>query len=223
MEKKIQFNDDFVSSLQEMTQLAEDLQSQLILKPKDISLSGLTPYLEDTSYGLDRIRRQISLEDKLNQITPEQIEEIATAAEKLMEGQHSRTRFHCSEAFVISVGSYLFGEVSDQIRRMVTGFAGGVGGSHEEMCGALVGGILLIGGIYGRARPTEDDQPAYQLSVHYREQFIEKLGGAKCHEFRNSGYGSDGHTTCGQLVARAVKVWFAAMAERNQAFVIKED
>jgi len=223
MEKQFRINDKLESSLREIIQQADDLQSQLLYKPADVSLGGLNSLLADAQYALDRARRQIILEERINQITQEQIEEIAGNAERMMEGPHSRTRFHCSEAFVISVGSYLFGEVPDQIRRMVTGLAGGVGGSHEEMCGALVGGILLIGGIYGRARPTEDDQPAYQLSVHYREKFIERLGGAKCHQFRDNGYGSDGHTSCGQLVSRAVKVFFAAMAERSKVLVLEDE
>lgn len=213
--------------LSDIDQVIEDLHTQIMFDPEQktdmVALKVLTNAFSETSYNLDRIRNLIIWEEKINQITPEQIEEIARRANKIMEGEHSRCRFHCSEAFVISVGTFLFGEVNDQCKRMLTGFAGGVGGTHEEMCGALVGGILIIGALYGRARPTEDDQPAYQLSVYYREKFIERMGGARCHEFRDNGYGSDGHTTCGQLVSRAVKVFFDVLKERHQALKIIED
>lgn len=213
--------------LTDINQQIEKLQTQLLFDPErktDLAaLKGLTDSFSETSYNLDRFQNLIIWEEKIDQITPEQIEEIARRADKIMEGSYSRCRFHCSESFVIAVGSFLFGEVNDQCRRMVTGLAGGVGGTHEEMCGALVGGILIIGALYGRARPTDDDQPAYQLSVYYREQFIERMGGAKCHEFRDNGYGSDGHTTCGQLVSRAVKVFFDVLKDRHQVLKIIEE
>ena len=213
--------------LSDINQTVEDIQTQLMFDSEQNTdravLKDLTGSLLETSYNLDRLRDLIIWEEKIDQITPEQIEEIASRADKIMEGSHSRCRFHCSESFVISVGTFLFGEVNDQCRRMMTGLAGGVGGSHEEMCGALVGGILIIGALYGRARPTDDDQPAYQLSVYYREQFIERMGGARCHEFRDNGYGSDGHTSCGQLVSRAVKVFFDVLKERHQVLKIIED
>jgi C_GCAxxG_C_C family probable redox protein len=225
MEKKDSQNIAVI--LSDINDQIEELQTQLLFAPERKAvlahLMDLTNMFSETSYNLDRLRNLTLMEEKIDQITPTQIEEIANRAEKIMEGSYSRCRFHCSESFVIAVGSFLFGEVNDQCRRMVTGLAGGVGGTHEEMCGALVGGILIIGALYGRARPTDDDQPAYQLSVYYREQFIEKMGGAKCHEFRDNGYGSDGHTTCGQLVSRAVKVFFEVLKDRHQVLEIIED
>jgi C_GCAxxG_C_C family probable redox protein len=161
----------------------------------------------------------VTLEHKLNLLSDEKIQKMSRMAEAMMEGEHSRERFHCSEAFLISVGTYLFEGVEDGLRRLTTGLAGGVGGTHEEMCGALVGGILIIGAMYGRARPTEDDQPAYRLSVHYRNKFIEQMGGAKCHQLREMGYGSGGHTPCGVLVGRAIPIFFEAVRERKQLFV----
>lgn len=225
MEKKDSQN--IAVMLSEINDQIEELQTQLLFASERKAvlayLMDLTNMFSETIYNLDRLRNLTLLEEKIDQITPTQIEEIANRAEKIMEGSYSRCRFHCSESFVIAVGSFLFGEVNDQCRRMVTGLAGGVGGTHEEMCGALVGGILIIGALYGRARPTDDDQPAYQLSVYYREQFIEKMGGAKCHEFRDNGYGSDGHTTCGQLVSRAVKVFFEVLKDRHQVLEMIED
>ncbi len=55
---------------------------------------------------------------------------------------------------------------------MATGLAGGVGGTHQELCGALSAGVLLIGALYGRLTPDEDDGPCYDLASRYRERFI---------------------------------------------------
>ncbi|MEJ2447638.1 MAG: hypothetical protein P8Y37_06820 [Anaerolineales bacterium] len=45
--------------------------------------------------------------------------------------------YGCAESFVSAVGEYLWGEVDDPIRRISTGFSGGVGGTHEELCGGV--------------------------------------------------------------------------------------
>ena len=53
---------------------------------------------------------------------------------------------------MLAVGEHWLGQVDDRVRRMVTGLGGGVGGTQQEMCGALSGGVLLIGALYGRTR-----------------------------------------------------------------------
>ena len=50
----------------------------------------------------------------------------------------------------------------DCIPRIGTGLAGGIG-LHGEVCGALVGGVLMIGLLYGADAP--DDDIKYALSA----------------------------------------------------------
>jgi len=68
---------------------------------------------------------------------------------------------------MLAVGEYLLGYVDDWVQRMTTGLAGGVGGSHQEMCGALSGGVLLIGAMHGRTRSDEDDSQCRKLAVEF--------------------------------------------------------
>ena len=47
---------------------------------------------------------------------------------------------------MLAVGGHVLGDLEPQCVRMATGFGGGVGGTHQEMCGALSGGVLAEAG-----------------------------------------------------------------------------
>jgi len=113
---------------------------------------------------------------------------------------------------VLAVGEHLWGQVDERILRMTSGLGGGVGGSQEELCGALSGGTLIIGGLYGRTGPDEDDSECNRLVCVYRERFLEAFGTSRCRELRESGYGSDGQWPCSTAVERAVRILLAAVA-----------
>lgn len=145
-------------------------------------------------------------------ITDEDIDCIASRAEALMP-EEPGSHYHCAEAFTIAVGEHFFGDVENRIRRMTTGFSGGVGGSHAEMCGALFGGILIIGALYGRAMPYEPDEICYKKSVQYREEFIKAFGGSSCQAIKDTGYGSQGIYPCGVFVRKAVELFFKTLLD----------
>jgi C_GCAxxG_C_C family probable redox protein len=116
---------------------------------------------------------------------------------------------------VLAVGEHLWGHVDDGIMRMTSGLAGGVGCSHQELCGALSGGVLIIGALYGRVRPDEDDNACQELAATYRERFLQELGATRCADLRASGYGSDGQWPCSALVERAVPIFLQVLREAN--------
>ncbi len=99
--------------------------------------------------------------------------------------------------------------------RLATGLGGGVGGTREELCGGLSGGLLVIGARYGRADPGASDQPAYRLSARYREKFIEEFGMTRCQDLRDSGFGSKGHWPCSALIERAARVLLDVLEEES--------
>jgi C_GCAxxG_C_C family probable redox protein len=59
----------------------------------------------------------------------------------------------------------------DGIPRIATGLAGGVG-SHGEVCGALTGGVLVIGLLHGNDIP--DDEVKYACYAK-ASQFVERF------------------------------------------------
>ena len=107
---------------------------------------------------------------------------------------------------MLAVGEHLLGPVDERLCRMMTAIAGGLGGSHEELCGALNAGALLVGALYGRARPDEADEPCYGLASGFRTRFAEEFGATRCADLRASGYGSDGTIPCAVLVRRTAAI-----------------
>ena len=112
-----------------------------------------------------------------------------------------------------AVGEYLWGQVDNQMQRATSGLSGGVGGTHEEMCGALSGGVLIIGALHGRVLPDEDDGYCWELSARYREQFAQAIGTTRCADLRENGYGSNGEWPCSVLVERATRVLLEILRE----------
>jgi hypothetical protein len=81
------------------------------------------------------------------------------------------------------------------------------------MCGALSGGILVIGGLYGRERSDQDDQLAQGLATRYRSRFLAEFGYTQCEKVREMFRGPDGSGSCAPLVERSVRVLLQVLAE----------
>jgi C_GCAxxG_C_C family probable redox protein len=114
---------------------------------------------------------------------------------------------------VLAVGEHLWGSVDDRILRMSSCLAGGLGCGYQELCGALSGGSLLIGGLYGRTAPDQEDEECNLRVCRYRELFHERFGTTQCQAIRDSGYGSDGPYSCSSLVEQAVQLLLEVLDE----------
>jgi C_GCAxxG_C_C family probable redox protein len=88
---------------------------------------------------------------------------------------------------LLAVGEHESGHVDEQALRMSNAFAGGVAGSHQEMCGALSAGIMLIGLRYGRVSVSEDDKASLRAAAEIRKRFIERFGATRCDDVRIPG------------------------------------
>lgn len=108
---------------------------------------------------------------------------------------------------MLAVGEHLWGRVDEGLLRASSGLAGGLGCSHLELCGALIGGALIVGAMYGRTTPDEDDAECNRLICSYQEQFVRTFGTSRCFDLRASGYGSDGQWPCATLVEQAVRLF----------------
>lgn len=104
------------------------------------------------------------------------------------------------------------GYVDYWVQRMACGLAGGVGCSQHEMCGALSGGVLLIGAVQGRTQPNEDDSQCQKLAAEYRERFAQEWGTTLCSDLRANGYGSGETQPCSALVERAASILLQVLA-----------
>ena len=85
---------------------------------------------------------------------------------------------------MLAVGEQLLGTEVRDVVRYVTPFAGGVGCHGKELCGALSGGIAVIGGLFGRRTSDEDDALVHDLACRFRERFVDELGVTRCQQVR---------------------------------------
>jgi len=124
-----------------------------------------------------------------------------------------REGYHCSEAVVLAVGPHLVRDWCPICARFSTGFAGGVGGSGHELCGAMAGGVMIIGALLGRVS-LQDDAPAQSLTRTFRERFREAFGETECRWLReNAVHSEDGLGSCAVLVERTTMILLDVLAE----------
>ena len=113
---------------------------------------------------------------------------------------------------VLAVGEQVLDRLHPQSVRMATGLGGGLGGTHQEMCGALSGGVLVIGGLLGRQNLEQDDEPAYSQAARFRERFLADLGDTQCAPLRERVQAPDGPESCDEIVERAATILLDLLA-----------
>ena len=114
--------------------------------------------------------------------------------------------YHCSEGILLAVGPHYLGEVDPLALRMTTPFAGGIAGTHEELCGALAGGVMLIGALYGRTDAHTNDDFCMDLVKDFRAAFRKEFGYTCCQDLKDNWVGKPGQENCALLVEKAAGI-----------------
>lgn len=94
-------------------------------------------------------------------------------------------RFHCSQA-IAAVGQEKLGRGNDDVIRAMGAFGGGLGG-NGEVCGALAGGLAVLGLRYSRAASDEKENPkmwaeAEELVRRFRDEIVNQSGTIYCRD-----------------------------------------
>lgn len=90
------------------------------------------------------------------------------------ENYYRNGDFYCSEAIVKTIKDEFDLPVSDEILKVASGFPVGMGGSGCS-CGAVVGGIMVIGMFFGRTQPKDDKvNKAMALSKELHDIFRDR-------------------------------------------------
>lgn len=94
-------------------------------------------------------------------------------------------RFHCSQA-IAAVGQEKLGKGNDDVVRAMGAFGGGLGG-NGEVCGALAGGLAVLGLRYSRANLDEKENPkmwadAEELVRRFRDEIVQLNGSILCRD-----------------------------------------
>ena len=87
------------------------------------------------------------------------------------ESYYRNGDFYCSEAIVKSIKDGFGLELPDSVIAMASGFPVGMGGSGCT-CGAVAGGIMAIGMVFGRQEPKDSKvTKAMQLAKELHDGF----------------------------------------------------
>jgi C_GCAxxG_C_C family probable redox protein len=119
---------------------------------------------------------------------------------------------------VLAVGGHLLGETVSRAVRWATPFAGGLGGTRQEICGALSGAAMVIGALYGRDGPEGDRQQVNALTSRFRERSLVELGATRCQDLYNQIHaqapGAPG--SCAVLTESAARLVLELLAEEQE-------
>lgn len=126
---------------------------------------------------------------------------------------YAESGLHCAESVASTITQLLCPDQTAIACRMATGFGGGLAGSRNEACGALTGGVLVIGLLCGRTTPEQSRETAYQLSAIYRERFMARFKGTICQTIRDGFSTSDTRTACRSLTAEAAGMLYDVLLE----------
>jgi C_GCAxxG_C_C family probable redox protein len=130
----------------------------------------------------------------------EKSDHITREVQRLMDSGHN-----CAETIILTVGKAAIDDHDPSMCRLATGFGGGFGSTHQEICGALSGGALVIGSLHGRTNPKADKHQCYTLMADFRQRFIERFGSTCCADLVN------GPISCTQIVQEAALMLLAAL------------
>jgi len=84
----------------------------------------------------------------------------------------------CAESVLAAVAEYA--DISSPlIPKIATGFCSGLSRTNK-MCGALTGGILALGMLYGRNMSSEAVEPTYEKVQEFLNQFEKQNGSLMC-------------------------------------------
>lgn len=86
---------------------------------------------------------------------------------------------------MLAVGEHYLKPLPEVLLRVSNPFGGGVAGCRQELCGALSGGILILGALWGRTSSTENDERLKALIGHLREEFLARYGSTTCQPIRD--------------------------------------
>lgn len=142
--------------------------------------------------------------------------------------QYHQDGFNCAQS-VVGAFQDLLGMDEKQAMAMAGGFGGGVGGSHAELCGAVSGGVLVLGLLtpHTDSADKEGKRRIYAVAKEFRSRFEAVFGLTRCGELlkarpgvteRNSAswlaWGVTAH--CDNMIVTAVELVEQMLAEERE-------
>lgn len=98
----------------------------------------------------------------------------------------------CAQTAVAAIFEAL-GIWNNDVFKAASGLADGLGLTGDGTCGALIGGSMVIGYLFGRERENFKDiykpMKSYALVKELHDKYIDKYGSCRCHDVQEKGMG----------------------------------
>lgn len=121
--------------------------------------------------------------------------------------EYFKSGYSCSESVFKAITEKYAKNVDSTLSRLTTGLRGGMGSSHEEACGALTGGIVALGYLYGRTNPDDEAKILKEMVIEYMKRFKKEFGTTNCGILLDRfGEQGDDHSKCQELTAKAAGI-----------------
>lgn len=140
--------------------------------------------------------------------------------------QYHKAGYNCAQAVALA-----FEDLLDVPQPVIAaaggGFGGGVGGSHAELCGAVSGGVLVLGWLtpHTDGADAEGKKRTYAAVKEFRRRFEEVFGLTRCGDLlaahpqpdeKNPAALRLGITAhCDNMIVTAVEILEKMLAERS--------
>jgi C_GCAxxG_C_C family probable redox protein len=106
-------------------------------------------------------------------------ESMLREAERIHDGYVAG--LNCAERVFLAVHAFIDTDVPARAVAMLSGLGGGVGGTRDDICGAVTGGVAALGLIHGRPSPPEGDRErAYVVARDFVSRFRTAFGVTGC-------------------------------------------
>lgn len=127
--------------------------------------------------------------------------------------QYANDKLNCAERTFLAIHGIVTTDIPHHSVSMLTGFGGGIGGSHQSICGAVVGSVAALNLVWGRRKPAlESNKPSYAVASDFLGQFKSQYGTEICGELIgdllrvNKFHSEERKARCYQYCDHAMKI-----------------
>lgn len=140
--------------------------------------------------------------------------------------QYHKEGWNCAQS-VAAACADLAGRTAEEVLPLLGGFGGGMGGSHEEVCGAVSGGALILSlrFPFDKQGDQEAKRNVYRIVKEFRLRFSEVFGNTRCGDLLRARPGVTDKTPaaqrlgvtahCDNMIVTAVELLEALVREEG--------
>ena len=137
--------------------------------------------------------------------------------------QFVNDKLNCAERTFLAIHGIVTTDIPQHTVSMLTGFGGGIGGSHQSVCGAVTGSIAALNLVWGRRQPaSESSKPAHAMASEFLNQFKSRFGTEICGELIgdllrvNKFQSEERKARCFQYCDNAMKLCLDLLIQHNK-------